>query len=99
MARLITPAKALMGDAETRKKFEDQQTVLAAVQQVIFCPVSGVVLDVRKAAYILVTGEDGYRKAMVVDGAVWDANGQNLVTGMAKLGRTVEVTDGRVACA
>jgi hypothetical protein len=71
----------------------DRAVLKAAVMREIFCPLSGVVLDVRRAVCFHAS-KDGKGASMVVDGKVFDDN--NIAGVAAEQGVTLEVIDGRV---
>lgn len=87
--------RAIMGEI-TVDEAVDREALKYAVQRAIFCPRSGVVLDVRTAVLVSLKGDDGSAKSEVWDGAVWDATGPKLRELCAEKNVSIEITDGRV---
>lgn len=97
--------RAMMaGTPAERDAYINRAALLAAVQREIFCPISGMVLDVRTAVLIEVhrdTAEGDLMTGVVMTGAAFDAGGRKrvdaLAATMAQRGVTVVATviDGR----
>lgn len=68
-----------------------QAIVLAGCQRVIFCQVSGKLLDKRETVVVMPRGE----RMMVVHSSLWDERKALVAEKMAETGTEVEVYDGR----
>lgn len=88
-------ARAIMGEI-TVDEAVDREALKYAVQRTIFCPKSGVVLDIRRAVLVTVTGPNGVKGADCMDGEAFDAIAENLRAACTERKFTLEITDGRV---
>ncbi|WDZ84015.1 hypothetical protein [Micromonospora cathayae] len=87
--------RALMADSdEERDRYLDREFLRQAVMRAIFCERSGVALDVDRAVMVTTVKGD-HRTIHVLDGPAWDEAEPALRALAAKLGREVEVIDGR----
>lgn len=92
-------AEALLaGNQDEIDAAMDRETLKYAVQRVIFCPLSEVVLDIRTAVYIEITMADGTSGgSSVFDGKAWDeVYAEKMPALCAEKGITLKVVDGRI---
>jgi hypothetical protein len=90
-------ASALMsGDPDQTQAAIDYETLRHAVQRTIQCPVSGVVLDVRRAVLLTVTTADGdATRSKCIDGEAWDKRTEQMRAACEEAKAKLEVIDGR----
>ncbi len=86
----------MSGDDSEITRAADREILKYAVMRTITCPITGVVLDIRKSVLLTFKRADGTTaKSECVDGAHYDAVRESMTEKLATLGWTVDVIDGR----